>query len=130
MVAISRCGLPETVPFAIVNDMMARRNFPDQSPLGKRFRFAEHTVVREITGVVKTANYTTLDEEQHGIFLVSQGYCISPRLFRKMLLLEFFFAERQRRMRIDDKIYPRPDASPRSDVVPHPPERWGGPPSV
>ena len=66
----TEADISESVPVAIVNDAMVRRNFPAQSPLGKRFRFAGDAVVREIVGVVKTANYTSLGEEpQACIFL-------------------------------------------------------------
>src|SRR4029434_9364245 len=43
--------LTDALPVAMVNDTMARRHFPDQSPLGKRFRFDGDAVAREIVGV-------------------------------------------------------------------------------
>jgi macrolide transport system ATP-binding/permease protein len=60
----------DSVPVAIVNDTMARRHFSDQSPVGKRFRFDGDAVARQIVGVAKTANYTSLGEEpQACVFL-------------------------------------------------------------
>jgi predicted permease len=53
---------PESVPVAIINDTMASRTFAGQSPVGKRFRFAGDPVARQIVGVVKTTNYTSLGE--------------------------------------------------------------------
>jgi predicted permease len=66
----SEADLPDAAPVAMINDTMARRHFPDQSPLGKRFRFDGDSVARQIVGVVKTANYTSLGEEpQACVFL-------------------------------------------------------------
>lgn len=52
-----------TVPVAIVNETMARRYWPNRNPLGQRFKFTGENILRQVVGVVKTANYTSLNEE-------------------------------------------------------------------
>jgi putative ABC transport system permease protein len=47
---------------AIVNGDLARRYWPDGNALGKNFRLVGDTVARQIVGVVKTSDYTTLGE--------------------------------------------------------------------
>ena len=52
----------DTVPVAVVNDTLADRYWPRGDALGHRFQFAGDPVWRQVVGVVKTANYTTLGE--------------------------------------------------------------------
>jgi predicted permease len=51
-----------SLPVAIVNGDLARRYWPDGNALGKNFRLVGDTVARQIVGVVKTSDYTTLGE--------------------------------------------------------------------
>ena len=51
-----------SLPAAIVNETMAAKYWPNQDPLGKRFRFSGDKFLRQIVGVVKTANYQSLNE--------------------------------------------------------------------
>ncbi len=51
-----------SVPVAVINDTMARRFWPNESPMGKRFRFYTEREYREVVGVARTAKYVTLGE--------------------------------------------------------------------
>jgi putative ABC transport system permease protein len=51
-----------STPIAIINDTMAAKYWPNQSPLGKRLRLPRGKDFVQIVGVVKTANYQTLGE--------------------------------------------------------------------
>src|SRR5579872_3974045 len=52
-----------SVPVAIVNETLASRYWPNQDPLGKRFKFSGDNFYRQVIGVVKTANYQSLGED-------------------------------------------------------------------
>jgi len=51
-----------SVPVAVINDTMARRFWPGESPIGKRFRYYTEKDYREVVGIVKTTKYVTLGE--------------------------------------------------------------------
>jgi predicted permease len=51
-----------TMPVAVVNETLAERYWPGGDALGHRFQFAGDPVLRQVVGIVKTANYTTLGE--------------------------------------------------------------------
>ncbi|HUN85592.1 MAG TPA: ABC transporter permease [Terracidiphilus sp.] len=51
-----------TLPVVIINEDIARRFWPHGDALGKRLHLSGDPVWRQIVGVVKTSNYTTLGE--------------------------------------------------------------------
>ncbi|HUH62219.1 MAG TPA: FtsX-like permease family protein, partial [Terracidiphilus sp.] len=56
---------PNSPKVAVINQAMARRFFPNSSPIGHRFGLGEtpdHTGEIEVIGVVKNAKYTALNE--------------------------------------------------------------------
>jgi predicted permease len=52
-----------SVPVAIVNETFAARMWPDQDPVGRRFRFFTDSIFREVIGVAKTVKYTFIGED-------------------------------------------------------------------
>ena len=53
----------KSIPVAIVNEELAQKYWPGGDALGHTFRFAGEGTVRQVVGVVKTTNYTTLGEK-------------------------------------------------------------------
>jgi predicted permease len=51
-----------SAPVAIINDTMARKYWPNEDAVGKRFRYYTEREYRQVVGVVKTAKYVTLGE--------------------------------------------------------------------
>jgi predicted permease len=51
-----------SVPVAVINDTMARRFWPNEDPIGRRFRFYTETEYREVVGIAETVKYLTLGE--------------------------------------------------------------------
>ncbi len=51
-----------SLPVVIVNENLARRYWPDGNAIGQHLRLSGDTITRQIVGVAKTSNYTTLGE--------------------------------------------------------------------
>ncbi len=51
-----------SLPIVIINEDLARRYWPHGNAIGNHLRLSGDTVRRQIVGVVKTSNYTTLGE--------------------------------------------------------------------
>jgi macrolide transport system ATP-binding/permease protein len=51
-----------SLPVALINEALAREHWPDGNALGHRFQLAGEQTARQVIGIVKNANYTTLGE--------------------------------------------------------------------
>jgi predicted permease len=63
-------------PVVIINEEMARRFWPDQDAIGKRFRFFGETEPRLIVGIARNAKYVFVGEEAQSMAYtpLEQGY--------------------------------------------------------
>jgi macrolide transport system ATP-binding/permease protein len=52
----------ESLPVAVINQALAAQHWPGGNALGRRFQFADDHTWRQVVGVVKNANYSTLGE--------------------------------------------------------------------
>ena len=53
----------DSVSVAVINEKMAEQFWPDQDPMGKRFRFYGDEFYREVVGVARNSKYVTLGED-------------------------------------------------------------------
>ena len=51
-----------SLPVVIINESLARHYWPNGNAIGQHLRLTGDTITRQIVGVVKTSNYTTLGE--------------------------------------------------------------------
>jgi predicted permease len=66
--ALAETDGPGAPMVAVVNETMARRIWPDQDPIGKRFRcFGEDWII-EVVGVARDAKYFTIGEDAQPFF--------------------------------------------------------------
>jgi predicted permease len=67
---------PSTAKVAMVNETMARTMWPNQDPLGKRFRLSREGDELEVVGIMANGKYVMLAEEPRGYFYLpwSQHY--------------------------------------------------------
>jgi predicted permease len=72
-----------TRPVAIVNETVARRLWPNEEVIGRRFRFYGDEAPREIIGVARNSKYGTLGEDpQNAIYIpLAQNYAEVMVLF-------------------------------------------------
>lgn len=60
--AFTRMDRPNSTPVAVVNQKMANDYWPNQDAIGKRIQLPNEKTMREVVGVARTANYTSLGE--------------------------------------------------------------------
>jgi putative ABC transport system permease protein len=60
--AFSEADREDSPPVAIINEAAATRYWPDGDPIGRRLRLSGEDVPRQIVGVSRTVNYTSLGE--------------------------------------------------------------------
>jgi predicted permease len=60
--AFNEADQEESLPVVVINEDLARRYWPQGNAIGNHLRLSGDTVQRQIIGVVKNSNYTTLGE--------------------------------------------------------------------
>ena len=75
--------LPDSTPVAVVNERAARDFWPGQRALGRRIQLPTEKTARQIVGVARTANYSTLAEPpQYCVYLpLEQHYTDAMTLY-------------------------------------------------
>jgi macrolide transport system ATP-binding/permease protein len=74
---LDRSGTPDR---AIVNQTMARRFWPGQSALGKRFKFWGQDTYREVTGIARDSKYASLGEDPTPYVYLPMAQNYSPSM--------------------------------------------------
>jgi predicted permease len=64
-------------PIAVINETFARKIFPNEDPVGKRFRFGDRGPFTEIVGVARDGKYRSLRED--GLLCLYEPFLMSYR---------------------------------------------------
>ena len=67
-----------TTPVAVVNETMAKRFWPNENALGKRFHFIEETELREIVGIVRNTVVDNIGEDPQPLIYLPMAQDYSP----------------------------------------------------
>jgi predicted permease len=72
--ALSEIDRQDALNAVVINETTAKRFWPDENPIGRRFHFfGQDETIREVVGVAKTIKYQTVGEDD-------QAYIYMPRL--------------------------------------------------
>lgn len=61
--ALSEIDQPNTPAAVVINETMAKRFWPDQDPIGKRFKFFGQDNYQQVVGIAKDSKYNLIGEE-------------------------------------------------------------------
>jgi predicted permease len=61
--ALTETDQPNTPAAVVINETMARRFWPDQDPIGRRFKFFGQTNFQNVVGIAKDSKYNFIGEE-------------------------------------------------------------------
>lgn len=73
----------KTTPVAIINEAMARKFWPGEDPIGRRFTFFQDPVLHEVVGMVKTTVIFAIGEDPQ-----PQVYLPIPQYFQPVASLQ------------------------------------------
>jgi predicted permease len=71
---------PTTPPAVMINETMAKRFWPDQDPLGKRFKFFGQDNLQQVVGVAKDSKYNFIGEDPTPFIYQSTTQVYQPQL--------------------------------------------------
>ena len=61
--ALDDTDQPNTPSVVVINETMAKRLWPDQDPLGKRFRFIGQNAFNQVVGIARDSKYNFIGED-------------------------------------------------------------------
>ena len=71
---------PTTPSAVVINETMAKRFWPDQDPVGKRFKFFGQDHLQQVVGVAKDSKYNFIGEEPTPFIYQSTTQVYQPQL--------------------------------------------------
>src|SRR5262249_32057885 len=61
--ALAETDQPNTPAVVVINETMAKRFWPDQDPIGKRFKFFGQDFFNQVVGVARDSKYNFIGED-------------------------------------------------------------------
>ena len=78
--ALSDLDQPNTPSAVVVNETMAKRFWPDQDPIGKRFKFFGQPNFQQVVGIAKDSKYNFIGEDPTPYIYQSTLQAYQPQL--------------------------------------------------